>query len=863
MYNKTNICIIDRSSRSQPILFGKQELINAVKAVGATVEEANFWSGLDEGKICIVMGESSSRLVEKLLEENGVKLSHEAEGVIIHWCNTGKNKILVVSGTDERGLMYTLLELSERIRCRGIDSLSEVENIQEYPDNKVRGVDRFLMGRRDDDWYYSEEFWNNFIKKLARNRFNRFTLITGFDTAYMTPPYPFFVEVPGFTDVKVKDMANGKKEKNLEMLRYMGKVCKSHGIEFFFSTWQQLPWTDNQEFLVENIPDTDEKFTEYCVEGMRKLLLSCPEVDGLQLRVNLEAGIRASGDRSNTHERFWIKMMDSIASIDRKIKLDLRAKGLTDGMLEYAMSTGLDVAVPTKYWCEHAALPYHIMQLRTEEMRRITDYNSSRRYSYDNLLKKPHWYDMIYRLWNYGSTNLFLWGDPDYCRRFSDSCNLGGGIGFQINSPLSLKGGHELIPGDAWPIHINPDLVDYKWEDERYWAYYLSFGRFGYNKNTSEEVWKREFDLRFGKEASSYTEEAYKWASKVMPLITTAHFPVHPSLHYWPELYTGAALFYENNYDPYFKEHNYMNSLPSDEALFYSIEQYVDDLKAGKLKGKYNPLQVRDWLKTIAENIRRCLKKAQKCDAFKGKGEFEAMLVDFSMIADIAEFHVWKIKAAYHLCLYQREGCKEELKASYQAMLTARTFWANLSDIGNKNYNQNLEFNAGTGRNRNKNWEDRLVKEVDVDIACLEKLLAENGIDKDDAKSTVDSEYRSMLKGPSYNIISFTDDVPKSCKAGQDIVVNLKCGEMNFGPFDKVCVNYRHTDHTKGGYISVEMEKTLDGYRAVIPASYIDRAWDLIIFFSAMDSAGNPLIYPGIYHAKYYAPYFVIEVEAE
>ena len=99
-------------------------------------------------------------------------------------------------------------------------------------------------------------------------------------------------------------------------------------------------------------------------------------------------------------------------------------------------------------------------------------------------------------------------------------------------------------------------------------------------------------------------EEAYRCTSKVMPLITTAHFPVHPSLHYWPELYSGAALFHENNYDPFFKDRNYINSLPSDEALFYSIEQYVDDLELGDLKGKYSPLQVRDWLKAIADNIR-------------------------------------------------------------------------------------------------------------------------------------------------------------------------------------------------------------------------------------------------------------------
>ena len=864
MYNRTKVYIIDRSSGTSPVMFGKNELISAIGAAGTAVESAKFWSGIEKDNLCIVMGESSARLIEMLLEENGVELQNRAEGIILQWCNTGTGKVLVVSGTDEKGLMYALLELADRVRCRGIDSLFEVKNIQEYPDNKVRGVDRFVMGHRDDEWFYSEDFWVSFMQRMAKNRFNRFTLITGFDTAYMSPPYPFFVEVPGFPDVKVKDMAPGTREKNLDMLRFIGKVCKSYGIEFFFSTWQQLPWTDNQKFLVENIPITDEEFTRYCANGMREILLSCPEIDGLQLRVNLEAGIRSTENKSNTHERFWLAMIDAVASVERPVKLDLRAKGLTDEMLEYAVNTGLDIAVPTKYWCEHAALPYHIPQLRTEEMRTIENYNSRRRYSYDNLLKKPHWYDVIYRLWNYGSTNLFLWGDPDYCRRFSDSCSLGGGIGFEINTMLALKGGHEFIPGDAWPIHINPEVIDYNWEDERYWAYYLSFGRWGYNKNTNEEVWKREFDLRFGKEMSGCVEEAYRWASKVMPLITTAHFPVHPSLHYWPELYAGAALFHENNYDPFFRDNDYINSLPSDEALFYSIKQYVDDSESGELKGKYNPLQVRDWLKALADNIRKCLERIEECRECNNLGdnkELKATIVDFTMIADISEFHAWKIKAAYHLYLFRKKGCGEELKASCQAMTVARDFWAKLSRLGNEYYNHDLEFNAGTGTKRNGNWEDRLVKEIDKDIACLETLMKENGIDTVEALSTVDKEYRSMLKPLGFSIVAFADDVPSECKAGQDLVINLKCGEMNVNALAKVWLNYRHTDHSKGGYISVEMEKTADGYRAVIPGDYIVPEWDLIVFISAVDNAGNGLIYPGIYHPNYMAPYFVVKVE--
>jgi len=862
MCKESTVYIIDRSSKSEPVAFGKQELLKVLTDSGKTVKQLNFWTEACGDSLCLVIGETSARLVEKLLVENDVRVSGGAEGIVMHWCETGGGKVLVVSGTDERGLMYALLELADRVRCRGADMLQQVGNIQEYPQNMVRGVDRFVMGHRDDDWFYSEEFWRYFFKRLARNRFNRFTLITGFDTAYMSPPYPYFVEVPGFPYVTAKNVDRSKREKNLGILRLIGRLCKSYGLDFIFSTWQQLPWTENQQILVENIPSEDDEFKKYCSTGIREILLACPEIAGIQFRVNLEAGIRASGDKSSTHEKFWRNMIDSVASVGRPIKLDLRAKGLTDNMLEYAMNSGLDISVPTKYWCEHAALPYHIPQLRTEEMKSLDNFNSSRRYSYDNLLRKPHWYDMIYRLWNYGSTNLFLWGDPDYCRRFSESCSMGEGVGFQINSPLSLKGGHELIPGEAWPIHISPEIIDYKWEDERYWMYYTTFGRLGYSTNTDEDVWKRELDVRFGKETADHVETAYRWASKIMPLITTAHFPVHPSLHYWPELYSGAALFHKNNYDPYFKEFNYINSLPSDEALFYSIENYVEDMLANDCKCKYSPLQVRDWLKTFADNTRKALKKAAEAAGGTVKGELKAVVVDFSMLADIAEFHAWKIKAAYHLCLFQKKGCKEQLVTSYQSMIVARTFWDSLSRLGNKYYNRNLEFNAGTGTKRNGNWEDRLVKEIDEDIKCLESLLEQNGIDRTEAFNTAQNEYTSMLKPAAFNLTSIQTDIPERCRAGHDLEIKLRADEMFCnGGVDRVYINYRHADHTKRGYIRTEMQKTGDGYRAIIPADYIETTWDLIVFISALDSAGNTLIYPGIYHAQYYAPYFVVKVD--
>ena len=847
------ICLIDRSRGTEPVAFGIARLTGALQARGAELVSMKYWPESFGEDLYLVCGETSSRLVEMLLTENGVSPRQDPEGVLFHRCETGKGPALVVSGTDERGLMYALLELADRVRCHGPEALEQVEDLEEYPDNRVRGVDRFVMSTRDDTWFYAPDFWKGLFDRMAQNRFNRFTLITGFDTAYMTPPYPFFTQVPGYPDVTARDVTAAVRDKNLAMLREIARLCADRGIEFFFATWQQLPWTDTQDFLVAGLPEKPEDFARYCAEGMRTILTACPEVRGVQLRVNLEAGVHVdpdadSEDQTNTAEEFWNTMVDAIAAVDRPIKLDIRAKGLTEGLLDHALQAGLDVSVPTKYWCEHVALPYHIPQMRTEEMARLNDANSSRRYSYDNLLRKPHWYDVIYRLWNYGSTNLFLWGNPEYARRFAASCAQMDGAGFTINTPLSLKGGQQFIPGPDWPIHINPELIDYTWEDERYWAYYLVYGRYGYNTKAGDELWTREFDLRFGS-LSGTAQKAYRLASTIMPLVTTFHFPVHPSLHYWPELYAGAALWYQHNRDLFFKTVCYGSALPSDETFFAGIHQYIN----GEAGERYSPFQVRDWLKSLADQVRETLAGLEAVP--EKTPELKAMLVDFTMLADIAEFHAWKIKASYHLSLYQRDGVGQELLPALSAMRTAADIWKHLADLGSANYARDLEFDAGESTSRNGNWQDVYEKEIRPDLGGLDKFIRREGLSPDDA---VPTPYESMAgKAPD---VRFADDVPACAPANRDLTIRLRWeGEKPA----VMHLNFRHTNQREGYYRQLPMEEAAGVYTAVIPGDYLTPVWDLIVFFSGKSEAGETILHPGITLDDFRTPYYVVKIEKQ
>ncbi|GHV90373.1 hypothetical protein AGMMS50268_08760 [Spirochaetia bacterium] len=822
------------------------------------VSSVNHWTQLENSTPLLVIGTTENRRIQILLENAGVNFRRGPESLFLQWCDIPRGKALVIAGTDEAGLMYNLLELARRVEKDGVDALNRAENFAESPQNAVRCVDRYLLGHLDDEWFKSEEFWNYLLSRMARARFNRFCLILGFDTAYMSPPYPFFVESQNYPGVTVKGLTKEGREENLAALRRIGALCHRYGIKFVFATWQQRPWTTAQEQLVLNMSEDVRGLSAYCYDGLKDLIAAVPEIDIVQFRVNHESGV---GDQVSAEE-FWNHCADAVADVaaetGRPLILDLRAKGLTESMIAHAFSRGLPVEVPTKFWCEHAALPYHLSVMRNEELARLDNFNHSRRYSYADMLRKPRFYDVIYRLWNYGSTNLFLWGDADYARRFSLSCGLSGSTGFQINTPLSLKYGHELSHKNHWDTFVKQELRYGKWEDERFWMWYTAFGRLGYNPDTDPHVWEDEFAAHFGAAGKSL-EKALAAASKIVPLVTTIHMPVHPSLRYWTEMNTGWALFAENNlnkpkaYDLY-TDINYGSTEPSDHGLFYGINEYVQDLSAGKLAGKYSPLQAAEWLDQMAAETETFLAAAEGLVKDKKAAEYLAMRVDLLMLCDFARYHGAKIRAATALALWRVK--KEGARLSDAALLldTAIGYWTALAEKGRENYYHDLDFSSAGSETRRGTWGD-LTCELLADRKTLGDMLTAEGIA---AQKKIAASYAPEHLSVERHQLAACFPETAIAKAALKIEVEAASfGEAEAAPV----LHYRHTDQTEGLFHTLEMERTARGYAAVIPAEYIKAEWDLQIYVTIQGASGACVMFPGIYHPEYPYPYHVISVK--
>lgn len=855
--------VVDRQdplTKEAPVQWAVGRLSEVLKQRGVAVRP--------EGNLKVIVGQSGAG-ADRTLAKEGVTLVPSATG------------IQVVS-RDVRGMVYGVTELADRVQYAGDIRAALAQNIplKERPASPIRGMFRMFASENEDKrWLYDRETWQRYFDYLIAQRFNRFNLSFGLTydfsrnltDVYMFFAYPFFVDVPGYA---VKAVArNGdslpeqEQRKNLDTLKFISDQAALRGLDFQLGLWtHSYVWTNspNATYVIHGLNAQTQ--AQYSQDAMRMMLAACPGITGVTLRTHGESGVpEGSYD-------LWRIIMSGVTGLKntdgtpRIIELDLHGKTMTQEMIDTAFTTGMPVTISCKFWAEHMGLPYVQASIREQEMPNSRDASgllalsigtrSFLRYGVGDLLRQDRQYKVIHRVWP-GSQRLLVWGDPVYAAEMGKAATFAGMDGIEFFEPLSFRG----RAGSSRNIPAAPDRSGYSdlslcvpaeegGEMFKY-AYTLRvLGRLAYDPAAPAESWERAMP-------SQELGRALAIASRILPLITTAHLPCAACGLYWPETYLNQSL-YDEHRNPYSEAPSpriFANVTPLDPQIFASIAEFADTFVANKLLPKINPLHVANQLLQWGNSAVGAVSNWQA--ALRAGGQrleraspsMRRLFIDVSMAAELGRFFAHKIVAATCLAIFDRTGYEPALAAARDSYSNAVERWERIAELSSV-YVDDLTY--GKDRQVRGHWADRL-RDLKVDV---DNLAGNNSIPRvaDFSKDAIDkliaNPWRKVQK-----LESLQHALPGTFQPGTAIRLSLQ----GTGDYAGRLV-YRHV-HQGERYQSVALTKSDAGLSAEIPAEYTNSAFPLAYYFE-LTNEKNAFIYPGFGPEFVGQPYYAVTQSA-
>jgi hypothetical protein len=850
---------------SPPVVWALQELEAALTQKGITVQRALDIKNTATTDLYVIAAGNTLPLAEKLLSQP-VSKKPEANAVLVHK-HKGKPALLA-TGSDARGLMYAMLELADQVEHapNPVEALIARKSITEEPFNEVRGISRlFVSDVQDKPWFNDRAMWPAYFSMLAKQRFNRFQLSfgIGFDfleyvtDSYLLFAYPFLLSVPGY-NVRAVNLPDEERDRNLETLRYISAQCVAHGIDFQLGIWThgyQWEKTPMSNYTIEGI--TPENHAAYSHDAIATLLKACPNISGVTLRTHGESGVREGSFD------FWKTIFQGVAQSGRKVEIDLHTKGLNQTILDSALATGMPVKLSPKYWAEHMGLPYHQTAIRDQEMPNEDKKNegffslssgsrSFTRYGYADFLREDRQYSVMYRIWP-GSHRFLLWGDPVSNAAHARAFRFCGSNGVELQEPLSFKGRRGSgIAGDRCGYADASLTPKYDWE--KYLYTYRTWGRLLYNPDADPDTWRRQLRQQF-QEGAPAVEASLGAATRIVPLVTSAHLPSAANDTFNPEFYTNQYIVDVGKYPPYGDTPSpkvFGNVSPLDPQIFSRVNDFATELLSGQRSGKYSPIEVAQWLEDLADKASTQLAVAEgKTD--KNAVEFRRMAADVRIQIALGRFFATKLRAGVLYAIHEQSpnlNGNDALREALEAYRKARDIWAQLAEETSRIYVPDLTF--GPRPYQRGNWGDRLPA-MDDDIAEMAKrveAIPHHGISIEITQIAVDQ----ALSHPQRRAIVCNHAPSAKFIRGKDLEIAMSTSQQG-----SAHLYYRHVNQSER-YQNVKMQSKTGKYLATIPGSYTDSEYPLQYYFELKEEKryANAWLYPGLNADLANQPYFVV-----
>lgn len=780
----------------------------------------------------------------------GVALPEVAEGFAL----IREGDTVTAWGHDSRGLVYALTELADRARhAPGDDPFEGTFPLIGEPTAEIRSIARLFCAENEDKtWFYDKNHWREYLTMLATNRFNRFalTLGMGYNYPYHNPwitdvyfyfPYPFLFDLDGY-DVKIRELPADERDLNLEMLKFIGKEAARRGLDFQLALWTQRYDFDDVPRAAHTVEGvTEENLAPYCRDAITRLLQEVPEITGLTFRVHVEGGI-AEGEYG-----FWEEAFKGVAAAGRPVEIDMHAKGLDHRLLQLARDSGMPFAASPKYLAEHMGLAYHQSSIRNEEYppevaksaREQLSEGSRKflRYSYGDLLAKDKDYRVLYRIWA-GTQRVLLWGDPALASGYGRSSMFAGSNGVEWCEPLSFKGRMGTgIPGQRFNYGVQGLAPRYDWEKYEY--QYRVWGRNLYAPGGPAEGWRRYLATECG-DAAEACETGLAAASRVLPLVTLTHAPSASNNHYWPEVYTNLALLAGSGARAYYRDMTapirFGNAPTFDHMLFANPRQFAEALLAGKPTERYTPLDVANWLDSLAATAETALIAAKATAAF-GTPAVRRIFADVGISAAIARFFAEKFRAAVWAELFIATNVTHLLDPAIHHVGRAILAWEDAAALSDDLYPDDLTYGPQTWLRGS--WHSRL-PEMRAELLDLEAARGGGVFETVPSTAEVDAAVAALKTVRPALSGAAEIEAPATFTRGEPVTVRVKA-QTDQAP----TLHYRQVDQSQR-WSQMTMVPAGDcGFEASVPGVETNSEFHLQ-FFVTFRQDGRTVIAPGL-----------------
>jgi hypothetical protein len=633
---------------------------------------------------------------------------------------SAKEKELLVTGGDLRGMQYGVYAVAEDIR-NGV-RLEQIKPSGAKPHYGLRAIKFDLPWDTYRHSYALDQhqetcsdtaYWEAFLDMMTENRFNALSL-------WNLHPYAYMIRAKNFPEACPFDDATLKQWQHL--FRSIFRMAKERSIDTYlipFNIFVSPSFAKAHNVAMDNLDhhffvngDTSEIIKKYTRESVTQVLQEYPDLTGFGLTL----GEGMAGMTPQQRED-WMNetIIEGMRLAGRKTKLVHRIPfSSTTGSLGV---TSIETEKLTRKEIEKQAAMDFIEGPVWADLK----YNWSHAHSTTQLIKVHggKLYDTYFNpvpnsykiTWTARNEDFFClrWGVPGFVRAHINANSQPYAGGYFIGSET-------YIPAlDYFTAIKGP--VNWRWAFERQWLFYKIWGRLLYDPDTRDGVFQQEFTRRYGQDGKDLLEASALAGQTPLRLASSFDFTWDFSLYSEGFLYLNTQT---KNVE-YISVDKQITQPPLD-TNYVSIADYVK--RNGIITGKHkiSPPMLADMLE---KDCQKALSLIAGIDP-KSNNTLMYELADIRTWANLGLYFAAKLRGGLALQQYRVHGDIKDKTSAVTHLEKALNYWDRVIAITRPIYKDMplVHFTEQNGTRAKENdllrfhWE-KLRNDVanDVDIA--------------------------------------------------------------------------------------------------------------------------------------------------